>query len=56
MLWIEWVLKKGLESEILRKVGKYDLLNFEVSRQLGKLKLEAMKKDWEEYQRKIKGD
>ena len=55
MLWIEWVLKNGLEYDIKRKLGKFDRLNFEVSRRLGKPKLEAMKKDWDEYQQKIKG-
>ncbi|MFA5644131.1 MAG: HD domain-containing protein [Patescibacteria group bacterium] len=55
MLWIEWVFKNGLTDEIQRKLGKFDLLNFDISRRLGKPKLEQMKNDWDEYQRKIKG-
>lgn len=54
MLWIEWAFENGFEFDIPRKLGKYNLLNFEISRRLGKSKLEAMKKDWNEYQRKIK--
>ena len=52
MLWIEWALESGYESSIKRKLEKYDNLNFEISRRLGKPKLEEMKKDWDEYQKK----
>jgi putative nucleotidyltransferase with HDIG domain len=52
MLWIEWALENDLKSEISRKLGKYESLNFEVSRRLGKSKLETMKKDWNEYKEK----
>lgn len=53
MLWIKWALENGLDSEIKRKIDKFDRLNFEISRRLGGVSLKEMKKDWEEYQRSL---
>ena len=52
MLWIEWAIKNGYEDAIKRKLDKYNNLNFDISRRLGKPELSKMKKDWDEYQQK----
>ena len=54
MLWIEWAIKNVLTNDIKRKLDKYSMLHFDVSRRLAEPKLIEMKNDWDEYQRKIK--
>jgi len=54
MLWIDWVIKNALTNDIKRKLDKYSMLHFDVSRRLAEPKLIKMKNDWDEYQRKIK--
>jgi len=51
MLFIKWAFENGFESETSRKLGKYDFLNFDISKKLGKNKREEMKEDWEEYEK-----
>ncbi|MCX6785136.1 MAG: HD domain-containing protein [Candidatus Komeilibacteria bacterium] len=55
MLYIEWALKNELRSAIQRKLDKFNSLNFEISRELGKDKIEQMKQDWGEYQKNNEG-
>jgi len=45
MLFIKWAFENGFESETSRKLGKYDFLNFDISKKLGKNKREEMKED-----------
>lgn len=53
MLWIERACENNLNSDIARKLGKFDKLNFNISKELWKPKLEQMRKDWDEYLKKF---
>ena len=49
MLWIAWASERQMEADIEKKLNKYERLNFDISRRLGKPWLEQTKKDWEAY-------
>lgn len=51
--WIARAYKVWVEYEIARKLGKYDHLFFDISKRIGKPRLEKMKKDREEYEYKM---
>ena len=52
MLVIKWLLKNNLQGSLDRKLAKFENLNFEISKKIGKPWYEKMKKDWLAYMNK----
>lgn len=52
MLLIQWLIKNDLQDSIKRKLGKFDNLNFEISKKISKKWYSRMKRDWQQYTNK----